>query len=92
LEQLGELAEPALRKALVPGMMLEQKLRIELLLKKVEQQPLSSTQARELRALEVLELIGTPDALAVLEPLAGGESESRLTQDARRALAGRGRN
>jgi WD40 repeat protein len=89
LEQLGELAEPALRKALVPGIMLEQKQRIDLLLKKVEQRPLSPTQIQQLRALEVLELIATPEAFAVLEPLAGGEPKSRLTQDAQRALAGR---
>jgi WD40 repeat protein len=41
---------------------------------------------RELRALEVLEHIGSPETVAVLERLAGGAPESRLTQETRSTL------
>jgi hypothetical protein len=53
------------------------------LLQKLELQPLTADQVRELRALEVLERIGTPAALEVAAVLATGATEARLTQDAR---------
>jgi len=42
--------------------------------------------ARALRAVEVLERIGTPDARACLERLAGGAADSYLTRTARAAV------
>jgi hypothetical protein len=41
---------------------------------------------REIRAIEVLEAIGTPEAKATLESLAKGASGVRLTAEARAAL------
>jgi hypothetical protein len=43
-------------------------------------------QLRLLRALAVLKEVGTADARRPLESLADGESEARLTQEARAAL------
>jgi hypothetical protein len=40
-----------------------------------------------LRGLEVLELIGTPEARRLLEALSEGPAESPQTQEARRTLA-----
>lgn len=41
---------------------------------------------RRIRAIEVLEHIGTADARAVLQSLAKGAAESRSTQEAKTAL------
>jgi hypothetical protein len=56
------------------------------LLKKLDHEPLTLEQLRDLRAVEVLELIGTPETRPLLEAVAKGDPESRLTQDARIAL------
>ena len=42
---------------------------------------------RMVRAVEVLEDIGTPEARAVLEHLAAGVAEARRTREAKAALA-----
>jgi hypothetical protein len=46
---------------------------------------------QRLRAVQLLELIGTPDAWQVLTSLAQGVPEVRLTQEAKAALARLGR-
>jgi hypothetical protein len=45
-----------------------------------------SESLRPFRALEVLEHLGTPEAQQVLESLAQGAPEARLTQEAKASL------
>jgi WD40 repeat protein len=85
LEDLAEAAEPALRLALKTAQPEESRRRIERLLEKLD--PLLSVKRlRELRAVEVLEGIGSPEARRLLEVLAKGLPEAQLTREARGAL------
>ncbi len=91
LEKMGELAEPALRKALAGESALDLRRRLEQLLEKLDG-PITSPEAlRGLRAVEVLERCGTPEARALLESLAEGAPASRLTRDAKASLERLGR-
>jgi hypothetical protein len=85
LEALGEAAAPALRAALRKGPTPEVRMRAERLLKKVRGVP-GLEQLRVRRAVEVLEHAGTPTARRLLDRLAKGWPEARLTQEARAAL------
>jgi WD40 repeat protein len=86
LGRLGEVAEPALRRALAGNPSLEQRRRVERLLEKATAPVTAPEQLRGLRAVEALERAGTPEARRVLETLAGGEPGARLTREARAAL------
>jgi RNA polymerase sigma factor (sigma-70 family) len=86
LEGLGELAETAIRKALVGNLSLEARRRLEGLLWKVEARVLSPKQLLTWRAIEVLEHIGNPEACKVLETIAKGTPDARLTQEAKASL------
>ena len=86
LEILGELAGQAMSKALADEPTLEVRRRLEPLLAKIERQELSSTTLRQVRAIEVLEHIATPEARDLLKNLAAGATEARLTQEAKAAL------
>jgi hypothetical protein len=81
LEKLGEAAEPALRAALRNAPPAEVRRRVERLLNKHSPEWL-----RTQRALEALELAGTPAAKSVLQSLAGGAPEARLSLEAKAAL------
>jgi WD40 repeat protein len=85
LEGLGDLAEPALRRALAAGPSPEVAKRVHQLLERTDLAR-SPGRLRVLRALEVLEHIGTAEAAEVLRELAGGAPEARLTQEAQGAL------
>jgi WD40 repeat protein len=89
LRQLGEVAEPALRKAMEARPSLEQKRRLEALLATLDETgALSYGEAiRQQRAVAVLQRIDTPKSRDVLERLAGGLSSAALTQQAKAALA-----
>jgi hypothetical protein len=84
LEGLGDLAEPALRKALDGEPPLVLRKRVERLLDKLFVP--TPGQVRDLRAVELLELIGRSDARQVLRSLAGGVPTTRLTREANDAL------
>jgi RNA polymerase sigma factor (sigma-70 family) len=86
----GELAEPALKEALRGQPSPEARRRIEDLLAapRLVREPEAR---RALRAVRVLEGTGTPGARQVLEPLAQGAPEARLTIEACAALRRLGR-
>jgi len=82
---LTEAALPALRRALDGKPGLEAQRRIEQLIAQIENP--RGDRLRLLRAVTLLERIGTPAARDILQKLSGGIEEARLTQDARAALA-----
>jgi HEAT repeat protein len=84
LERLGEEAAPALRKALASKPAPEVRRRIESILKK--SRTLSPETLLVVRAVEVLENIGTPEARELLKSLADGVPEAVLTQEAKASL------
>jgi WD40 repeat protein len=86
LEQLGELAEAALRKTVQGKVTLELRRRVELLLAKVDQGILPVDQLRSLRALTVLERIGSDEARHLVTAMAGGDPTAWLTQEAQAAV------
>ncbi|HEV3260521.1 MAG TPA: WD40 repeat domain-containing protein [Gemmataceae bacterium] len=79
-------AEPALRRALASNPSAEVRLRIELLLEGYQKGGLSPDHLREARAVRVLEHLASPQARRVLQALAKGTPDARLTQDAKAAL------
>jgi hypothetical protein len=82
LAQRGEAVEGALRKVLEDRPSLEVRQRIKLLLEKLK----GANRLRALRAVEVLEQFDTAESRRLLETLAGGASEARLTQEAKASL------
>jgi hypothetical protein len=84
LEDLEDGAVPALRVVLAGTPPVEVRRRVErLLARRAEAAP---ERFRALRALEVLEHIGTPAARKCLAALAKGAARARLTQEAKAAL------
>jgi hypothetical protein len=86
LKRLGELAGPALRATLRNKPSLEVRRTIEPLLERVEQEVYSDELLRTVRAIAVLERIGSTEARRLLDKLAGGAAEARVTQLARASL------
>jgi RNA polymerase sigma factor (sigma-70 family) len=86
LEEMGDLAVPALRQALTDKSTLEVRKRVQDALERVRGPVTRPELLRSLRALAVLEDIGTPAAHKVLERLAAGAPEARLTQEAKASL------
>jgi RNA polymerase sigma factor (sigma-70 family) len=87
LEELAEYAAPALRKALGRKPSLEVKRWLEALLHRLNGGgSLSAETVRHIRAVEALEAIGNPEARQLLDKLAAGPSEMRLTQEAQAAV------
>jgi WD40 repeat protein len=84
LEGLGELAAPALEAALKKNPSAEFRRRAEPLLDGLTEP--SVAQRPGIRAVEVLERIGTREARQVLEKLAEGAPGVRLTQEAKASL------
>jgi hypothetical protein len=86
LRTLGRSAEAALRQAQKGPLSEEARRRIDALLERLDELPPSFDELRQLRAVHVLELIGTPEARRLLGTLAEGTPAAPLTQDARAAL------
>jgi hypothetical protein len=86
LGRLDDLAEPALWRALEGRPSIEVRRRLTELLDRLHADGLSGEAVRTVRAVEVLERIGTADARRLLESLAGGPQGARLTREAKAAL------
>jgi WD40 repeat protein len=90
LARLGAAVEPALRQALEKSPSAEMRRSLEQLLKamEAEHQAPSGESLRAVRALEVLEQIGSREAREVLKALVAGDPAelSTLTQEAHAAL------
>jgi WD40 repeat protein len=91
LLRIGESALPLLRKALEGNPTLEARKRIEEIVKKADRAPTSGETLRSLRAIEVLETIGTAEAKAVLQDVAKGKVKTVVTLSAQAALERLGR-
>jgi RNA polymerase sigma factor (sigma-70 family) len=89
LVKLGETAISACQQALGAKPTLEVERRLKAILEKHrdEWKNPSKDRLRVIRAVETLEQIGMPEARPLLEALAGGTLGSRLTQEAKAALA-----
>jgi hypothetical protein len=85
LAEFEELAEPAMREALKEDISAEKRKRLEKLLDStlIVRTP---EKLRQLRALEVLEQIGAPEARKMIQTLSKGAPEARLTRDAKATL------
>jgi RNA polymerase sigma factor (sigma-70 family) len=86
LRRLGRSALPHLRRHAKDTASAEVRGRLTQLIQGLADVPLPSEQLRELRALELLEQVGTPTARAHLRALAGGHREAELTRAAADAL------
>jgi hypothetical protein len=86
LKAMGEPVIPSLRKSLGNKIDLEHRRRIESLLELAITIPHNPDRLRELRGLQVLELIGTPEARQIVAELANGASGLGLTDAANEAL------
>jgi WD40 repeat protein len=86
LTKLGEAAIPLIRTALQGDVSPETRKRLEALLAKEPWRLPTGETLRSLRAIEVLELIGTTEAKSVLEELAKGTPGATVTQAAKESL------
>jgi hypothetical protein len=86
LQQEGDVAEPAVRRFLAGVSSLELRRRVERVLASLHGPVTDPDRLRHLRALEVLEAIGNRKARQVLESIAGGTPDARLTQEAKASL------
>jgi hypothetical protein len=86
LAKLGEVVEPHLRQALAGKPSPELRRRLQALLDKRNHDDPEGDALRNLRAVQVLERIGSPPAREVLASLADGAPGANLTRDAKAAL------
>ena len=86
LEDLGDLAESALRQTLERKPTLEVRRRVQAVLERLRGPVTRPELLQSLRAAAVLEDIGTPEARRLLEQLAKGAPEARLTREAKASL------
>lgn len=85
LASLGEIPKSALTEALARKPSSEARRQIKALLDVLEAPP-TGERLRQLRAVEILERIDSPDSHHVLTRLAGGNPTALLTQQAKSAL------
>jgi hypothetical protein len=86
LKALGDRAERPLRDFLAGTTSAEARRRVEHILEAFDRPVSSPDRLRELRAVEVLERVGTETARSEQRRLAGGAADAGLTRDAAAAL------
>jgi WD40 repeat protein len=87
LRALGDLAVATLRKLQDAGLSAEQGARVKRILAAALDPVLSAGETlRQVRAVAVLERIGSADAKKLLEEIAGGAPDARVTKEAKVAL------
>jgi hypothetical protein len=86
LAEMRDVAGPILRRALADQPSPEVRRQLTLLLEERDDPVSSRNRLRELRALEVLERIGSAEARRLLETLSQGTAEARLTREARASV------
>jgi hypothetical protein len=88
LAKIGEATLPSLRAALKNGPSLELSRRLERLVEELVRDDinLAGERRRNVYAVEVLQAIGDPAARKILEHLATGFADARLTKEAQAAL------
>jgi WD40 repeat protein len=86
LRKLGELARPALRAAMKDRPSLELRRRVRGLLDDLDGAALPAESWRDLRAVAVLEHLGSVEARRLLRALTAGAREARLTHEATASL------
>jgi WD40 repeat protein len=86
LDQLGAPAVAAVKAQLRSGVSDEVRTRAGRFLEKYDSGSIAPEELQVLRAIEVLEVIGSADARAVLEALAAGEPSASVTRDAAGAV------
>jgi RNA polymerase sigma factor (sigma-70 family) len=86
LERLGEVVTAELREALRRAPSPEANRRLQRLVETLEQPVPRELLLQQLRAVEVLEYLGIPQANALLKTLAGGASGAWLTEAAQASL------
>jgi hypothetical protein len=82
LAALGEAAVPGVRKRLVNGVSPELRRRAKVFLDEFDAKEQSPERLRQIRAVELLEGIGTPAARELLSELAKGAAGAPLTLEA----------
>jgi RNA polymerase sigma factor (sigma-70 family) len=85
LREFGDVSKPALRAALEQKPSPEMSRRVKSLLAQLDAAH-SPTLLRGVRGIEVLQTLGTPEARRLLQKLAAGTPEARLTSEAKAAL------
>ncbi|MBY0523376.1 MAG: hypothetical protein K2R98_08250 [Gemmataceae bacterium] len=86
LEAIGPLASPAVEKKLTEKLPLDTQRRLEMLLEKMERNTLSGDELRTLRGIEVLQNIGSVEAVDVLHAISAGADGAVTTLQAKKAL------
>jgi WD40 repeat protein len=86
LEKLGEVVAGHLRQALAETASAEARRRLRRLVAALERLPLPWSTVREVRAIELLESLGTREARRLLEELAKGVESATRTREAAQAL------
>src|SRR5262249_33780830 len=81
LQQVADQVLPQLRQTLQGQPSPEARRQLEEIVQQAE--AASSDRLRYLRAVETLEWIGTPEALSMLDRLAGGGPDATLTREAK---------